>query len=270
MKSRLMTVILAPVLLFQFVGCSFYLPQTVTFRVRDAETKQPLEGADIHTAYMTMLDFGLLFATRGPTSGRTDADGKLTLVLDPTKDWLWIDAEAEGYLPEPHMWGASVKKRLVPHGGLAGGSDFVLDMYKNPAGRVDLTVPDGYRGLVLVRFAAADSPPQRFGQRHFKYDLGFDGRVSIRESGLFERVGGYCRIHTCFPDGKELPTIDGDSPSTLLSTSLALRFITPVWEHHTWVYVLGTKAEADAAMKLLWGDGNHFNEVAFKRMSGEP
>jgi hypothetical protein len=270
MKPRLMPFSFLAVLLAHAPGCSLYLNQPVTFHVRDAETKQAIEGAEIQTHYSTMMDFGLLFADWGPREGVTDTEGKVTLFFDPRKEYLTIDATAKGYHSQPNMWGSEIRKRLVARHGLAWGSDFVLEMYKNPDGQLDLIAPDGYRGVVLIRFAAIDSPPQPIGQRHFTYELGHDGQVTIRESGLFERAGGYGRVNARFRDGTDVPKVEDRSGTGVPPGSLALRFITPVWEHHTWVYVLGTKAEADAVDKALWGDGDHFNESVFKRLSGLP
>jgi hypothetical protein len=196
----------------------------------------------------------------------------LTLYIDPKKDCLFIEASAAGYQPEPHMWGMAIRKRLVPHGGLTWGSDFVLDVYKDPVARLDLVIPNGYRGVVLIRFAPVDSPPAQTGQRNFTYDVGLDGKVAIRESGLFERVSAYENIYSHFRDGTEISTVTvKDRHGTSIpASSVALRFVTVVWENHTWVYVLGTKADADSVHKALWGDGDHFDESAFKRLSGSP
>jgi hypothetical protein len=62
MKTRLITYSLVAILLLHTVGCSLYLNEPVTFRVRDAETQQPIEGAKITTRYMAMLDFGVLLS----------------------------------------------------------------------------------------------------------------------------------------------------------------------------------------------------------------
>jgi hypothetical protein len=270
MKMRALPYSLVAVVLLHTVGCTLYLNQPVTFRVRDAETKQPIEGAEIRTTYLTMLDFGVLAADWGPKEGVTDADGKVTLFIDPKKDCLEVDASAVGYHPEPHMSRTAIRKRLVSRRGLVWGSDFVLDMYKDPMGRLDLVLPNGYLGPVLIRFAPVDSPPERTGQRHFAYEVGLDGQVAIRESGLFERVSAFGCVHARFRDGIEVPTAEDRSGAPIPPNSVALRFITPVWEHHTWVYVIGMKADADAMNEALWGDGNHFNELAFTRLNGSP
>ena len=58
-------------LLPQLAGCSLYLTRPVDFYVIDAETQRPIAGAKVEAFYSVMLDFGLLFAGRGPLDGET-------------------------------------------------------------------------------------------------------------------------------------------------------------------------------------------------------
>jgi hypothetical protein len=243
-------------------GC-FYFNQPVTFTVQDAETKQPIEGVGIDPKYIG------LFVPQ-VNGGVTDANGKLTLFMDTKAESLSIAAGIEGYQSESNMWGTAIQKRLFPRPGSLWGSNFVLEMYKDPAAEMNLVIPTGYRGVVLIQFAPMDSPPQQIGQRIFSYELDLEGKVLVRESGLFERMQGYYQINARFREGIEIPTVKYQNETRVPSDALALRFITPVWEHHTWVYVVGTKDEENVIHNALWGDGSHFDEGYFKRLSGIP
>src|SRR5438477_11407442 len=78
-------------------GCSLYQPRPITYTVRDGDTGRPIEGAKIKANYLTMLDFGVLFASIGPREGITDRDGELTLIIDPDKISCHLSVTADGY-----------------------------------------------------------------------------------------------------------------------------------------------------------------------------
>src|SRR5438045_2443702 len=78
-------------------GCTLYQPRPVTYKVRDGDTGQPIEGAEIKAQYISMLDFGVLFASIGPREGKTDAKGDLTLIIDPDKNSCHLSVTADGY-----------------------------------------------------------------------------------------------------------------------------------------------------------------------------
>jgi hypothetical protein len=244
--------------------CSVYVNRPVTFHVRDAETKQPIEGAAIKVVYMRFMEISIPMTGWGPTEGVTDRDGKLTLVVDPYKDRFMMNTTAKGYLPEEHRSGTWVTKRVAPRKRFEWKNDFVLELYAEPLGDVDLVFPKDYRGVVLVRFAPTDHPPDVPGRRRVRYDVPASGVVEIKESWLLERPLNYTRIHAQLRDGTTVPTLDGpgaledwdarrhqmDDAVALqpypMADAIALRFIEPDWEHNTWIYVLGTKREADS------------------------
>jgi hypothetical protein len=246
--------------------CSLYVNRPVTFYVRDAETKQPIEGAAIVVKHLRFMEISIPVTGWGPTEGVTDRDGKLTLVIDPYKDRLMMEATAKGYLPEKQYWGDWIAKRVAPRKPFEWKNDFVLDLYRAPLGDVDLIFPNDYRGVVLLRFSPTDHPPALPGQRRFRYDVPASGVVEIKQSRLLERPLTYRRIHAHLRDGNTVPTYwpgAVEDPDARLDQSsdavaqepdpaddaIALRFIEPDWEHDTWIYVLGTKRDADAVKK---------------------
>jgi hypothetical protein len=243
-------------LLAPLSGCSFYLNRPVTFQVRDAETKRPIEGAEIKVTYLRYIEVAIPVTGAGPEQGVTDRDGKLTLVVDPCKDQFTLSATARGYLPEQHQGRDWVAKRITPRKRFEWKNDFILEMYTAPEAEVDLIFPDGYRGIVLVRCAPTDRPPEVPGRRRFRYDVPASGIVEIREAGLMDRPSLPDRIHVQFRDGTTVPTAFGHNDPEVdaaggrrAANDVALRFIDMDWEHRTWVCVLGTKDDADSAMR---------------------
>jgi len=55
-------------------------------------------------------------------------------------------------------------------------------------------------------------------------------------------------------------------PSAPSDDAIALRFITPVWKQHIWLYVLGTAAEAEKVERMVWPDRDHFDQAAFDQI----
>jgi hypothetical protein len=93
--------------------------------------------------------------------------------------------------------------------------------------------------------------------------------VNISDGALFESVSSYDGIRVRYGNGPILPTVVRSLPTTA-DDKVALRFITPDWEHHIWLYVLGTAAEAEGIRRSVWHpDDNHFDKAAFQRIAEE-
>jgi hypothetical protein len=256
-------------------GCTLYQPRPVTFRVRDGDTGQPIAGARVEAQYWAMLDFGVWFASVGPRDGVTDRDGNLTLVIDPRKWSFHLRVTADGY-PEdgdlvPATYGSPRWDRLMPGPWYSPWDEYQVRLYRGPKPTADVTVPDGYRGAVLVRFAPGGEPPALAGQRAFAYPASPRGVAEIRDGGFFEAVGSYAAIRARYAGRPAFPTyVPGRHgpapPGAPEGHAVALRFVTPVWEQHTWLYVLGTAAEAEEVERAVWPDPNHFDQAAFDRI----
>ncbi|HLW64729.1 MAG TPA: hypothetical protein VKS79_05365 [Gemmataceae bacterium] len=186
--------------------------------------------------------------------------------MDPRKAFLNVDANADGYHEEPNISGSIIQKKLVSRGAFGWRGDVVLEMYKNPEAKLTLLLPNDYRGVLTLHFASHDSPPVPARNREFIYEASENGRVQIKETGLIERVCYYDHFHSRYRNGVEIPTVVDAGMSNVAPNSIALRFITPVWEDHIWVYVVGTKADADQVYEAIWGDGNHFNRPVYLRL----
>jgi len=262
-------------------ACTLYQPRPVTFRVRDGDTGQPIARAQVEARYLTKLDFGVWFASVGPREGVTDRDGDLTLVIDPRKSSFHLYVTADAYPENPDFGrvtrGSPRWDRLVPGPWYSPRDEYEIRLYRGPAPTAEVTFPDGFRGTVLVRFATGGRPASLAGQRTFSYTASPRGMVEVADGGLFEAIGSYTGIRARYTTGAAFPTYVPDRHRPVpagapADDAVALRFITPVWEQHTWLYVLGTADEAEAVERAVWPDHNHFDQAAYDRIvkSHEP
>jgi hypothetical protein len=256
-------------------GCTLYQPRPVTFNVRDGDTGQPVSGAHVRAHYVAFLDFGLVFATIGPQEGLTDGDGNLTLIVDPSKYSFNLRVTADGFPEDSYIGkrifdGAPRWGKLIPGPWYRPSYDYQIRLYRGPRPTADVTVPDGYRGVVLVRFVTSDHPSDLAGQRTFSYSASPRGVVRINDGGVFEAIGSFSDVQVHYPGGPALPTCVSNShrspPGAPADDAIALRFITVDWKQHTWLYMLGTAAEAEAVERTVWPDKNHFDQAAFDRI----
>lgn len=273
MALRFLPSFLSMVLLPQLAGCSLSMARPVAFSVIDAETKQPIAGAKLDACYYVLLDFGLIFFGWGPLEGVTDRDGKVTLHIDPHHPAVRTKAAAKGY-QEENRSATNFQGRLLPRKQQQWGNEYVLEMYAEPAATLDLEFSEGFRGLVLVRFSPPNPLAHRAGQRHFRYVVPANGVVDVKESALLERLGNFDRVHAVLADGSRPPTVSaGDHGSEKRAEppgEIALRYISPTREPdewgHTWIYVLGTRKEAEEVSRRLWPENGEFDERALKAM----
>jgi hypothetical protein len=247
-------------------GCSLYQPRPVTFSVRDGDTGQPIQGAEVRANYLVMLDFGVLFGSVGPMNGVTDRDGNLTMVVDPTHRAFRLTVNAMGYsgygwdFESPHWW------KRVPQAWYSLRDEYEVQLFRGPQPTAEVMFPNDYRGVVVVKFAAKSSPPAVPGQRTFSYTASLRGAVEIKETALFQSRYFYEGIRARYEDGFVLPTVERDwsgrgSSNQVADDAVALRH---VWStRNAWLYVLGTAAEAKVVERSVWPDDNHFNDAAF-------
>jgi hypothetical protein len=173
-------------------GCQALYPyRPISVLVRDAETKQPISGAEV------LIDYPFTPPSHAPwdSSGTTAADGMARLKAAPAGGDIGVEARAKGYLfedtilpPEAVRPGdtAHSAKAVDPH-----APTVVLDLYAEPRPTVELVVPNGYRGVVKAELQIQEDAPCPPGQRCFSYEVPASGIISVTGPSLLHRVLDY-------------------------------------------------------------------------------
>ncbi|HZY85989.1 MAG TPA: hypothetical protein VFE78_14245 [Gemmataceae bacterium] len=174
--------LLCPVLLLALFSCqALYRYRDVPVLARDAETKQPIPGAEVRIYYP------LTPASRAPwaASGETGQDGVARLRAAPCGDaGPRVEVTAAGYLFE----GKDLPDEFVQAAASAGPGPFVFELYAAPRASVELVLPTGYRGRVKAEVLARENAPRAPGQRCFRYDVPPSGVVQVVGPELLRRV----------------------------------------------------------------------------------
>jgi hypothetical protein len=194
------------------------------------------------------------------------------MVVDPTHHAFRLTVQATGYVGHESGFGTPHWLRRLPGPWYSVRDQFEVQLFRGQQPTADVTVPNDYRGVVAVKFAAESSPPAVPGRRSFSYTATRRGGVEIKEAALFESRGYYEGIRARYQDGFTLPTVarivtyptHPDEPS---DETVALRFVTR--NGKVWLYVLGTKAEALAVYWSVYPDNNRFDEAAFNKIVAE-
>jgi hypothetical protein len=171
-------------------GCqALYSYRPVTVLVRDAETNKPIPGAVVHVSYpLTRPSLGPYDST-----ATTADDGTAHVRAAPAGEaGLRVEANAPGYLPEvlnvPVQ--AIEEIRTAPLIGTEPPrpASFVLDMVAGPSPKVELVVPDDFRGLIRAEVQVHDEVPCPPGQRLFRYQVEPSGYVLVSGPAMLRRV----------------------------------------------------------------------------------
>jgi hypothetical protein len=174
--------LLCPVLLLALFGCqALYRYRDVPVLARDAETKQPIPGAEVRIYYP------LTPASRAPwaSSGETGQDGLARLRAAPCDDaGAHVEVTAAGYLFE----GKDLPDEFVQTGAAGGPGPFVFELYAAPRAAVELVLPTGYRGRVKAEVLAREDAPRTPGQRCFRFDVPPSGVVQVIGPELLRRL----------------------------------------------------------------------------------
>jgi hypothetical protein len=183
--------LLYPVLLLATApGCqTLYRYRPVPVLVRDAETKQPLPGAEVRIWYpLTRPDFAPF-----DSCGVTGQDGIARLRAAPYGEYgIRVDAAAPGYLSDGVDVTATALQKVEPAGWLEATEQrpaaFTVELYAEPAFAVELVVPVGYRGLVKAEVLVREDVPCPAGQRCFRYEVSPSGAVQVTIPPLLRSI----------------------------------------------------------------------------------
>jgi hypothetical protein len=206
--------------------------------VRDAETKQPIAGAEVRLTYPA--GDSLLAPSRSVEAA--GADGVARLRAAPWGDiGVLVDVSAPGRLAEQR--GLSVEEvRAIEPAGFFEAVDhrparLVVELYAGPPPTVDLVLPPGFRGVVKADVQPRDDPPCPRGQRCFRYDVPPSGEVTVAGPALLR--------HAVSPDFRLLYA-DG-APLARHGEGAEVGYWWLRTEGERQCFLVGTRADYDAA-----------------------
>jgi hypothetical protein len=221
-----------PILLLAVApGCQFLQsePPPVPVVVRDAETKQPIPGAEVRVSHLKHP------AGTGPT-GTTGPDGtaRLKAAPDGDGDAVVMEGAAGGYLSE--------SKDVTLEVGRAGPAGVVLELDAAPRPAVELVLPAGYRGKVEVHVRAEGTAAP--GQRAFSAEVPASGVVDLTGPPVLRHLTP-ADFRARYADGAPLGTDGPDSAVgfRVVKTLGAVEY-----------FVVGTAADADELRRSLDGE----------------
>lgn len=172
------------------VGCQLLDPgRQVSVQAVDAETGKPLPDASVRLAWAgTSLPFG-----KPEALGKTGNDGTAHLAASPSgEDGVMVAVEAPGYLPEETYLTAKSLALLQPASffGTAkvGKPAVTLPHYAGPRPRVELVVPNGFRGAISAEVVIQDGATLPPGQRCLVAEVSPAGAVEITGPALLRRL----------------------------------------------------------------------------------
>jgi hypothetical protein len=187
-------------------GClAFHRYRPVAVLARDAETGKPIPGAEVQVSYPYTPP------SRSPynSSATTEADGVARVRAAPAGEaGIRIETTAQGYMSDSRTLAIAEVEELEPE-PLFGAAEskqpaVVVELYADPRPRVELVVPNYYRGKIKVEVRARAEVPCQPGQRVFRFDVPADGVVRAVGPLLLGRV--YAPDYQArFADGKPIP-----------------------------------------------------------------
>jgi hypothetical protein len=206
-KPRFVVCLVYPALLLAYApGCQLlYRYKPVPILVRDAETKAPIAGAEVHISYPLSRP-----STAPYESVETTAqDGRAHLRAAPYggEAGIVVTAAAKDYMSEERTVLAETIRDL-PSPPLLKASDppaapFVVEMYAEPHPTIELVVPVGYRGVVECAVEIQEDAPFPRGQRCFSCDVSSSGVARLKGPPLLRRVSAL-DYRAKFADGTPL------------------------------------------------------------------
>ena len=219
-------------------GCqALHSYRPVAIEARDAETKQPIAGADVRISYP------LTRPSQSPydSTATTGADGIARLRAAPYgEDGILVEAAATGYLSEDQSLTVAELQAIEPAHLFEDVNKrpvrLVLDLYAGPRPTIELVVPSGYRGTVKAEVQVRANASCPAGQRSFSYDVPPSGIVQAAGPPLLERVG-CADFRIRYADGTSL---SGQA------VGAEIGFWCLKYEGDSFHFLIGTRGEYDA------------------------
>jgi hypothetical protein len=172
-------------------GCqTLHRERPVPVLVRDAETKQPIAGAQVEFSHPMSESSG----TPDRTKGVTEADGIARMSAVPRglrREAVYVKTTANGYQADSILVTDENIEKIEPCGLFEAKSHrapaIVMSLYSGPPFTVELVMPPGYRGVIKASVQFRDELPCPIGQRVFTYRVD-SGSVQVIGPTVLRRV----------------------------------------------------------------------------------
>lgn len=242
-KPLQMSLLLWVAVILALSGCQHappYRPATVL--ITDAETKKPIPSAVINTRYSKLSSFDPFESPPENSTAKTGEDGvaHMKLLADRYSLHLPAEAVAPGYRPISIDFDAE-KVRAADPSKSSPEPTFHFEMYASPAPVIELIVPDGYRGPLMVRMVHGGSTP-RPGQRLFTYRFPASGIVDIDCTGILH-FAWFEELRARYENGTDLTNLKNPD-------AIALRQVTGIynpWDKQKKLFIVGTRQDREEA-----------------------
>lgn len=171
-------------------GCQvFQGERPLTVLVRDAETKKPIQTAEVYLCQRLKHD------EVAPCRSRdlTQKDGIARLRPEPAGQLgFQLQAVAPDYLTEKVNVSADAFKKHPSTPAIQPDTthlaDVVVEVFHEPNFTVELVLPPGYRGLVKAEVQLQDHLSLSPQQRCFRFAVAPSGEVLVKGPALLQRV----------------------------------------------------------------------------------
>lgn len=172
-------------------GClAIYGHRDVSIRVLDAESCEPIHGANVEIKY---IQHELQLNTPAPVISATDAEGRAYMRLAV---WDHIGkVSAPGYLTESYAFEMSFSEANVVH------------LFRMPRPKVTYVVPQDFTGLLRVQWEYTPPPADWVGQRRFTIRLMPDIVNQLPRTGLASKIHWFWSP-VQYPDGQSLELVN--------------------------------------------------------------
>ena len=213
MKGKSRATLIALVLLLCTIftsGCiKFYDYKHCKIKVIDPELNKPVKNAVISLVYddIHYID-GWLLRPPAQMNVKTNRSGlaRIKIAANCMPYSPVCSVKTEGYITHPLIFMSRVKivnplcYDMVPIRHQIGEkAEITVPIYRNPAPKMNIVVPDGYKGPVAIEFLKSNESDQfEPGKRYFSYKTDHKGRLVVKTHPLFKHLG--------LPGGRDCPT----------------------------------------------------------------
>jgi uncharacterized membrane protein YgcG len=228
------------------VGCEMmHSSVPVTVRIYDAETKAPIQGAEVALVYPKDDS-----SQSHDSSGKTDTTGVVQVKAVSGDDVAppQIKVSAAGYLVEQKAMPGETRRAVneakpfwsfgtAPHASV----ETALYLFRGPGAVIELSVPVGYRGLIKADVRVREDVVYEPFQRVFRGSVPMDGAVLVEGPAIIRQE--YKPIFTArYLDGNPVPGIPQEAKER--NDEVGLRWLRT--EGATELFVVGTRAELES------------------------